>query len=68
MGRDDVPEQHVVGEAELLECALDDRRSGFRRPGAGELAFGGEWDPTDSRAAVAGGLTDQEVPGRGAVV
>ena len=59
MCRDDVPEEDVVLEPELREHAVDDRRARLGRPGAGELALGGERDPGDARPAVPGGLADQ---------
>jgi len=62
MGRDDVPQQDVVLDAELLEHAVDDRRRRLGRPGARELAFGRERDAADASAAIAGGLADEDDP------
>ena len=62
-------------EAELGEHALDDRRRRLGRAPAGQLPLGGERDPRDPRAAVAGRLADEqerrlrprlEIGGRGA--
>ena len=39
VGRDRVPEQHLLLEVELGEHALDDRRRRLGRPAPGELAF-----------------------------
>ena len=50
---DDVPEQHVLLEAELVEHAVDDRRRRLRGPASRQLALGGERDAADPRAAVA---------------
>ena len=60
MGRDDVPQENVVGEAELGERALDDRRGRLARPAARELALGRERDSRDARAAVARCLADEQ--------
>src|SRR5580765_9065722 len=53
MSGNDVPEQHVLLEAELVEHAVDDRRGRFGRPVPGQLALGGEGDAADTRATVA---------------
>ena len=37
VGRDEVPEQHVLLEPELAEHAVDDRRRRFGRARAGQL-------------------------------
>ena len=60
MGRDDVPEQHVVLEPELGEHAVDDRRARLRRPGAVSWRSEVNGMPLDARAAVAGRLPDEE--------
>src|SRR5438128_7147469 len=52
----EVPEEHVLREAELGEHAVDDRRGRFRGPVAGELALGGEGNPGDPGDAVRGRL------------
>ena len=44
MGGNDVPEQHLVGEAQLREHAVHDRRRRLRRPPAGQLPLGRERD------------------------
>ena len=62
MRRDEVPEQDVVLEPELRERPLHDRRGRLRRPAAGQLALGGERNPRDARAAVAGRLADEQDP------
>ena len=58
--RHDVPEQHVLLEAELVEHAVDDRRRRLRGPASRQLALGGERDAADPRAAVAGRLSDEQ--------
>src|SRR5215471_4240553 len=58
--RHDVPEQHLVLDAELGEDAMDDRCGRLGRAGAGQLALGREGDPADPRAAVAGRLADED--------
>jgi hypothetical protein len=63
VSRDDVPEQHVLGEAELVERPLHDRRRGLGRAPSGDLPLGRERQPADACAAVAGGLADQEIAG-----
>src|SRR5437764_8063411 len=60
MRRDDVPEQDALLEAELGQDAVDDRRARFRRADAGQLPFGGEGDPGNPSAAVAGRLADEQ--------
>ncbi|HEV3477941.1 MAG TPA: hypothetical protein VG144_00675 [Gaiellaceae bacterium] len=59
--RHHVPEQNVRLELQLRECTVDDRRRRLRRAGARELTLGGEREPADARAAVAGGLADEEI-------
>jgi len=56
-----VPEQDVRLERELREHAVDDRGRRLARPGAGELALGGERQPADTRAAITGRLADEQV-------
>ena len=58
--RNDVPEQDVVGEIELIEHAVDDRRRRFRRTGPRQLPLGSEGDAGNARSAVAGRLADEE--------
>lgn len=58
--RDDVPEEDVVGEPELVEDAVDDRRRGLGGARARQLALRREWDPAHARAPVAGRLGDEE--------
>jgi hypothetical protein len=60
MGRDDVPEQHLAGEAQLGQDAVDDRRRGLGRPPAGELSLRRERDPGHPGAAVAGRLAHEQ--------
>src|SRR4051812_21273305 len=60
MRRHDVPEQHVLGKTEVGQHALHDRRRRLGRPCAGEQALGGERDPRETRAAVAGRLADEQ--------
>jgi len=60
MGRHDVPQQHLVLDAELREHAVHDRRRRLCGTGAGELPLGRERDPTDARAAVTGSLADED--------
>ena len=62
MGRHDVPEEDVLGQPELGEHAVDDGRGSLARRRARELALGGERDAAHARAAVAGGLADEEHP------
>ena len=65
MGRDDVPEQHLVGQPQFGKNAVDDRRCRLGRPRSRQLAFGGERDPGDPGAAVARRLADQQKWGPG---
>src|SRR3954454_916634 len=60
MRRDDVPEEDAVLEPELCEHPVDDRRAGFGRAGAGQLALGRERNPGDAGASIPGGLSHQE--------
>jgi hypothetical protein len=60
MSRDDVPEQDVLFDPELVEDAVDDRRGRLGRPGAGELALGGEGDAADPGTAISRGLADED--------
>src|SRR5205823_3225618 len=62
MRRDDVPKEHVVLDAELVEGLVDDRCGRLGRPVARQLALGRERDAGDARASVPGGLADEEVP------
>src|SRR5215212_8635687 len=61
MGRHHVPEQDVILERELREHAVDDRRSGLRRPRIGELALRRERHPAYAGAAKAGRLAYEHV-------
>jgi hypothetical protein len=61
--RHHVPEQDVGLELELREGTVDDRRRRLGRTDTGELPLGGERQSTDARAAVAGSLADEQVPG-----
>src|SRR5213078_828757 len=63
MRRHDVPQEHLVLDAELREHAVDDRGRRLCRTGAGELALRREGDPAHACAAVAGCLADQDDPG-----
>jgi hypothetical protein len=58
--RYDVPEEHGIGEPDLGQHAVDDRRRRLGWPGAGQLALGRERDAGDAGAAVAGGLADEQ--------
>jgi hypothetical protein len=60
--RNDVPEQDVGLELELRERSVDDRRRRLGRAGAGELALRREWNPAETRTAVAGRFADEQVP------
>src|SRR5262245_22205972 len=60
MCRDDVPEQHLVLDAQLAEDAVDHRRARLCRAAAGQLPLRGEGDAADPCAAVAGGLADED--------
>jgi hypothetical protein len=60
MRRNDVPEQHVLGEIELPEDALHHRRRRLRGTAAGELPLGREGEARDPRAAVPRGLADEQ--------
>src|SRR5262249_23993329 len=60
MCRDDIPEQHVVLDAQLVEDAVDDRRPRLRGAAAGQLPLRRERDAPDPCAAVAGGLADED--------
>ena len=59
MRRHDVPEQHVVGDSELAQDAVHDRRRRLGRPGAGQLPLGRERHTAHARPAVAGRFTDE---------
>ncbi len=59
MRGDDVPEEHVLLQAELGEHAMDDGRARLGRARAGELTLRRERDPGDARTAVPGRLSDQ---------
>jgi hypothetical protein len=39
MGRNDVPQEHLLLEIELGKDSVHDRRRGLRRPLAGELSL-----------------------------
>ena len=65
MRRDDVPEQHLVLDAELRQHAVHDRRRRLRGAGARELALGREGDAADPRTAVARRLADEGDLGAG---
>ena len=65
--RHDVPQQHVLLEAELREHAVHDRRGRLGRPGARQLPLGRERDARDARAAVARRFPDKQ-DGRGSVL
>src|SRR5947209_922395 len=52
MGRNDVPEQNLVEDAEFREDAVHDRRSGLGKPAACQLPLRSERDTADPRAAV----------------
>src|SRR5262245_56531322 len=60
MRRNDVPEEHVVGDAELGQDTMDDRRARLRRTRARQLPLGRERDAADACAAVAGSFADED--------
>jgi hypothetical protein len=60
MGRNDVPEQDLVLDAELPKDTVDDRRRRVGRAGPGQLPLRGERDPAQPGAAVAGRLADEQ--------
>jgi hypothetical protein len=60
VGRHDVPEQHVLGQVELVEHAVDDRRRRLGRAVPGQLPLGCERNTADARTAVPGCLADEE--------
>jgi hypothetical protein len=60
MRRDDVPQERPLRQPQLLERALDDRRRRLGRSAPRELPLGGERDPGQKSAAVAGSLADEE--------
>src|SRR5215471_8440807 len=60
MGRNDVPEQHLVLYLEAREHPVDDRRGRLGRAGAHELALGCEGDPADACAAIPRRLADED--------
>ena len=60
MRRHDVPEEHGVGEPELGKHAVDDRRRRLAGRRSRELPLRGERDARDARAAVSGGLADEQ--------
>ena len=59
----DVPAERV--QLELREDVLDDGGRRFRRTASGQLTFGRERDPGESRPAVTGRLTDEQDGGVG---
>jgi len=63
-----IPEQHVIFEAELTEHAVDDRCRGLGGITAGQLTLGRERDAADPRAAIPRGLADEDEPGPSAAV
>jgi hypothetical protein len=60
MRRDDVPEQHLLGEPEFCGDALHCRGGHLGRSCPGQLPLRGEGNPGDAGAAVAGRLADEE--------
>ena len=66
--RDDVPQKHIVLEAELAEDAMHDRRARLGRARAGQLTLGRERHTADARAAIAGSLADEDDGRRGALL
>ncbi len=58
--RHDIPEEDVALDSELCEHRVDDGRGRLGRPGAGELALGGQRNARDARPAIAGRLGDEE--------
>jgi len=60
VGRHEVPEQDVVGDPELCERSVHDRRADLGRPGTGQLPLGREREPGNARSAIARCLTDQQ--------
>lgn len=63
MSRNEIPEENVVGHAELGQDAVHYRRARLSGSGTRELALGGEWNPADPRPSVTGGLSDDQEPG-----
>src|SRR5581483_6734912 len=57
--RHDVPEQDVVGDAELVEHPVDDRRGGLGGAGARQLPFRRERDAADARPSIPSRLADE---------
>jgi hypothetical protein len=60
VGGHDIPEEHRIGQPELVEYAVDDRGRRLGRRRAGQLALGRERDAGDTGAAIAGGLADEQ--------
>ena len=65
MRRNDVPEKRAVLELEVGERAVHDRRAGFARAFARELALGRERDAADAGAAIPSRLANEEELGAG---
>src|SRR5687768_9298908 len=63
MRRHEIPEQHVVGDPELGQRSVDDRRAELGGAGACELPFGGEREARDSGPVVARSFTDEHERG-----
>jgi hypothetical protein len=60
MSRDDIPEEHVVFQAELAQDAVDDRRARLARPRSRQLPLRRERDPGDAGAPIPRRLADEE--------
>ncbi|MBD0338561.1 MAG: acylphosphatase [Thermoleophilia bacterium] len=60
MGRDDVPQQNLLPEAELQQRAAHDRGARLGRPRAGHLALRREREAAHPRAPVPRGLAHEE--------
>src|SRR5438309_2042288 len=65
MCRHDVPEEHFLLDAELVQDAVHDRRRRLGRAAPCELPLGGERNAADPRAPVTGGLADEDRVGVG---
>jgi hypothetical protein len=60
MRGDDVPEEHSLLQAQLVDDAVDDRRGRLCRPSPAQLSLGRERNPGYARAAVARRFADEQ--------
>ena len=60
MRRHDIPEQNLVGEAELGQDPVHDRRGRLGGPGSRQLALGREREPGNTGTSVSRRLADEQ--------